>query len=410
MAVNTLQASNIFLTIICCLLIIGAFIFNFTFLVTLLKLRRLNRLDKSNYLLTHLILADFICSFFILVPSAFGVYNSGQLEFNGCRIQTFFTTFFLSITFHGLFVLTIERFIRYQFPIWHINNFTKRLRYDENDQLVSSHQGHKVFIIIAIIWALNIFIAFIPFFQNYNDIQYFAAQSQCDYIYEKFTWWLWLFFWVSLTIPFIGGMVFSLLTLRIIFVTSRKIKMRKTQYDLDVQGGRRSMRGAENILEGVDITKQPSNKIYYEHLVNPEATEETESNDFHVRNQLLAQFKYDTERSKTITFLIILIISYCFVFPLFVIHFYRTYNYNTSNATYDDPSVVQRSTYTAFAWISYILLVLKSLVCLVQNRSYRYALYQSANCRGFSGVFDFQKEIKNLALRFESEQRQDTNA
>ncbi|CAF0821054.1 unnamed protein product [Brachionus calyciflorus] len=398
MVENTIGKSNIFLTILCCIILVCSFIFNFTLLVTLLKLRRLNRIDKSNYLLTHLIFVDFLSSFFILVPSGYAVYNSNSLDFNGCRIQTFFTTFFLSMTFHGLFVLTVERFIKYQFPIWHINNFTKRLKYDENDKLLTKSTGNKVFFIILIIWILNIFISFIPFFVNYSDIQYFTNQTQCDYIYEKFNWWLWLFFWLSLTVPFLGGLFFSFLTLRIIYVSDRRIKLQKRSEEFE---NRHFTNGkmVERIIEGIDITRQPANRIYYEHLVNPDE-EESLNNDFHVRNQLLSQFKYQTDKSKTITFLVILVLSYCLVFPIFVIHFYRTYN--PSGGAYDDETVVQRSTYTAFAWISYLALIIKSFVCLVQNRFYRHALYQSANCRGFSGVFDFQQELKNLAVKIDS--------
>jgi hypothetical protein len=407
MADNTLQVSNIFLTIVCAFILVASFVFNFTFLVTLLKLRRLNRLDKSNYLLTNLIVADFFCAFFILVPSAFGVYNSEQLEFSGCKVQTFFTTFFLATHFSGLLILSIERYVRYQFPIWHINTFTKRLTYDENDNLVGDSLGFKTLLFIGAVWLVNIFISFIPFFGNYQDVQYFAIESQCDYIYERFTWWLWLFFWLCLTIPFLTSIVFFLLTLKLIFKSERMVRIKRTNYDLDQHGRRRSAANqVETIIEGVDITRQPCNRFYYEHVVNPDEGEgegETIYNDFHVRNQLLAQYKYETEKSKTITFFVITILSYMIIFPVFVIHFTRTYrNGNATSTVYDNPDTVNRGVYTAFVWISYSLLVIKSLVCLAQNRFYRHALYQSANCKGFSGIYDFQHEFKQIIRRIDS--------
>ena len=146
------------------------------------------------------------------------------------------------------------------------------------------------------------------------------------------------------------------------------------------------------LIEGVDITRQPCNRIYYEHVVNPDSETDSETtvfNDFHVRNQLLAQYKYKSEKSKTLTFFIITIVSYVMVFPVFVLHFSRTYeNENGAGA------LQNRGVYTAFVWISYSLIVVKALLCLAQNRFYRNALYQSANCKGFSGVYDFQHELK----------------
>ncbi|RNA14533.1 hypothetical protein BpHYR1_003723 [Brachionus plicatilis] len=396
MTEETVGKSNIFLTIVSALILITSFIFNFSFLVTLLKLRRLNRLDKSNFLLTHLIFADFLCSFFILVPSGYAVYNSNSLGFDGCRVQTFFTTLFLGLTFHGLMVLTVERFIKFKFPIWHINNFTKRLEFDKNEKLLTKSSGHKVFFIIGLIWLLDIFVAFIPFFENYNDIQYFGTQTQCDYIYEKFQWWLWLFFWFSLTIPFFVGIVFSILTLRQISINDRKININRDSKSMENKNADKGM--VERIIEGLDITRQPANVVYYKHLVEL-TEEENERNDFHVRNQLLAQFKYNSEKGKAKSVFIILIISYCLIFPTFVIHFYRTYN--TRNENYDDENVVQRPVYTSFVWISFLTLIVKSLVCLLQNEFFRNSFNQAANIRGFKGFFDYEKEFESVIKRIE---------
>lgn len=227
MAQDTFSESDIFLTVVCAFILVISFIFNFTFLITLLKQRRLNRIDKSNYLLTHLILVDFLCAFFILVPSGYGVYNSGYLEYAGCKVQTFFTTFFLTMHFIGLFVISVERFIRYQWPIWHINTFTERLRYDENDTLIGERIAYKTLALIAAIWCINIFISFIPFFGNTNDVMFFDIESQCDYIYERFTWWLWFFFWVCLTIPVLISTGLYIYTLQLIFTNQRIVGIKR---------------------------------------------------------------------------------------------------------------------------------------------------------------------------------------
>lgn len=162
-------------------------------------------------------------------------------------------------------------------------------------------------------------------------------------------------------------------------------------------------RKLDTIIDGVDITRQPCNRFYYEHILDPDEGTDSIYNDFHVRNQLLAQYKYNTEKSKTITFFVITILSYLIIFPVFVMHFTRTYR-NINNGTtldYDDPNTVGRGVYTAFVWISYALLIIKSFFCLVQNRFYRHALYQSANCRGFTGLHDFQREIKLIVKKID---------
>lgn len=410
-ATNTLKSSSVYLSIVCALLIVASIAFNFTFLITLLKQRRLYSLDKSNFLLTHLILVDLVCSFFILIPSGYSVYNSDTSLSSGCFVQTYFTTLFYSITFLGLFLLSVERYLKYRAPVFHINAFTKRLEFDKYDRLVNDSFIHKVFFFIIGVWVLGIFTAFIPMFANYGQIQYFPTQSQCDYTYETMRWWLWLYFWLFVTLPFLGGLIFFSLTFRLINKYERIVKMKRAQFELEE--ARQRNRGkkenqCENFIEGVDISLQPCNQFYYSHIVSPptsagqeeeEGEQNNENNDFHVRNLLMDQFKYKTEKSKCITFFIILCLNYFLLFPLLVIHFYRTYNNTMTSQSlngFDNPSLVSKPAYTAFVWISYSLLCLKSFVCLVQNEFYRHAFYQAANMRGFSGAFDFQKELNKL--------------
>ena len=402
MGSNPLSVSNVFLSILAGLYLVANLIFNFSFLIILFKMVRFRKVDRSFFLVTHMIIVDFFSAFFILIIGGYGVFNSNYIESSNCHIQTYFINLFLGITFHGLMVLSVERFIRYQAPIWHINTFTRRLTYDEEERLVNvgKNKSWIVFVIIAVIWSLNIFMAFIPFFNNFNDIQFFDIQSQCDYIYENFQWWLWLFFWFNITLPFLISMVFYILTFRLIYKAHHRIRMRKAQFELEHYGERRgSIDEAEHVIEGVDITRQPFNRFYYDDFCDPDVPEEEETyeNDDHVRTQLLTQYKYDTERSQTITYCIIMILSYFLVFPVFVIHFYRTFNNPASSILFpDNPTVVAKSTYTTFVWISYVLLILKSAVCLIQNPFFRDNLYQSANMRGFRGSFDY--EVKRLGL------------
>lgn len=425
-----ISVSQIYLSVIVGVFLIVSFIINFTFLVTLLKLRRLNKSDKSNFFLTHLILADFICAILVLVPSGVGVYNGTFLDIRACHLQLYFFTFFFSLTFYGLLALSIERYIKYKRPLAHIEFFTKQ-SFDEEIESPSKHIFHKTLGIIVIIWLLNIFIGFIPLFNNYNDVQFFENQSQCGYIYEAngFIWWLWVYFFVSLTVPFIASLMFFILTFRLIFKNAEEInkvqnKMRgkKKQRSINLSAGSyfcnllfprlsRKKNAAEKFVSNKlkaeshqykkkDTTQLPENIVYYQHLINVDHLEEENIyNNIHVRKQLLIQFKYDTERSKTTSFFIILVLTYLVVFPVFVIHFYRAYNYNGS-AAYDSRETVEKTTYATFVWISYLAFILKSMVCLIHNKFYRYSLYQSANFRGFHGDFDYEvkKFVKEIKL------------
>lgn len=424
-----IESSQVYLSIICGIYLIVSFIINFTFLVTLLKLRRLNNGDKSNGFLTHLILADFISALFILIPSGFGVYNGNFLDTRACHLQVFFVSFYLSLTFYGMLVLSIERYYKFKYPLSHINFFTRRTL---SDKLSSHKQSKKVFwkvlLIIFVLWLMNIFIGLIPLFNNMNDLQYFTIQSQCDYRYEDMKWWLWFYFFFSLTVPFCLSMLFYTLTFRLIYENAQIIAKRQNAAnpskrptkltpgsficDLIIPRRTRKKHAAEKYVDRKlnaknritpkvsDTTKLPENLPYYAHLINIETLDDTHENmynDFHVRKQLLVQFKYDTERSKATTFFIITLLSYCLVFPLFVIHFYRTYNFD--GTTYDNSNVVSLGTYSTFVWLSYMTLVLKSLVCLVHNKFYRYSLYQSVYFRGFHGDYDYEVQRFNRELK-----------
>jgi hypothetical protein len=407
MTESTLKSSNIFLTIVATILVVLNFVFNFTFLVILLKTRRFTKIDRSNWLITHLIFADFVCAFFILVPSGYGVYNDNFIPFRACHVQTYFYNLFLGLNFHGLLALSIERFIRYQNPVLHINTFTRRLKYDENDKLVKVGSNRSTWIVATIIffiWLISIFVAFVPLFGDIDQIQYFVTQSQCGYLYERFIWWLWLFFWFSMTVPFLLSIVFFTLTFRLIYLAEHKIKMRKAQFELDTTGKRSglSINEADHIIQGLDITQQPFNKIYYEHIIDTEVPDDqvTIENDFHVRNQLLTQYKYDTEKGQVKTYFVCLLLTYILVFPVFVIHFYRSYFFT---ADPDKAGLVVRSTYTGFAWIAYLTLLVKSVVCLVFNDFFRDNLFQSMNRRGFKGLYDFEKRLKELMHKLDGE-------
>ena len=97
----------------------------------------------------------------------------------------------------------------------------------------------------------------------------------------------------------------------------------------------------------------------------------------------------ENEANKTYTYFIMLIVSFVCVFPVYVIHFYRTYNYTDGN-DYDLDTEIDWKVYTSFAWISYLNFIVKSTIALATNRYYRDALYQAANARGFRDKFHFQ--------------------
>lgn len=427
----TISSSQIYLSIICGLFIVASFIINFSFFITLVKLRRLNRSDKSNFFLTHLIFADFLCAWFILIPSAFGVYNGDYLDIRACHLQLFFVSFYFSITFYGLLALSIERYLKYKYPLSHINFFTKRIKNDDENgaEVTGKSVFHKTLIIILGIWLLNIFIGVIPLFENYNDVSYFVNQSACDYRYENFKWWIHFYFWFSIVCPFLLSIIFFTLTFRLIFQNQVMIDKRKAQakskkpmplsgcsYFCNLLLPRRARKrvAAEKYVSKLhkekqsnrvsDTTKLPENVSYYAHLINVETLNdeyENNYNNFHVRKLLLVQFKYDTERSKTASFFIITVLTFCLVFPLYVIHFYRTYN--SDGTDLDSESVVSKGTYSTFVWLSYLTLIVKTSVCMIHNKFYRYSFYQSANFRGFHGDYDFEVEkFKKEIQHFEA--------
>ena len=425
MAVNSITISGVFLSVFCGLLLVFSILFNLTLLVTLLKLRRLIRLDKSNFFLTHLILADFLCLFFIIVPSGYSVYNDKQLSQEACHMQCWFTSFFFSLTFYSLMLLSIERFIKFKFPVFHINTFTKRHSGDEDKDSSGTRQALVTFAVIFALWAYNVFIAFIPMFANFRNAKYFTMETQCDYEYELFHWWLWLFFFLCLVIPVFVALVFYIATAVVIWRARRVIRARlyklvnDSNYDLKTL----TMRNARP--PATDITLLAGNLVYYSHFYdNDEHLKRVVMGDAHIRKQLMVQYKYDTEQHKVTTFFLLLLANCILVFPVFVLHFYRTYtpspagstasaNNSTTTSTtlgsstssttttstaasiysssvYDNSSLIDPSLYTAFVWISYVMLTINSFICLVQNKFYRHSLYQSIAFRGFHQRFDYR--------------------
>lgn len=422
---STLTTTNILVCILVLLILVAAACLNFTFFITLIKLRRLNSLDKSNALLTHLILVDFIAAFCVLIPSAYGIYNGvGDAS---CHLQTWFSTFATACASLGLLVLSIERYVKYRWPVRHVNTFTVRLEYDKYDRVANEHHFHFSYFIIVAIWLTAIFVACIPLFGTYDRLEFFASQGQCSYTYETMKWWLWFWFICLVTLPFLVSLVLFFLTFRLIRASHRVVQMKRVQYELEASRRQaladryktRSQRKEriEPFVENLDVTLQPCNTFYYTHIVDDfrrarhavnRQEERVEGEDygdeydygadFHVRNQLLAQYKYETEREKNKTFFIIAILNYVLVFPLIVCHFYRAYN-NTDGLVngsddFDGRQPVNPGAYTTFVLVSFFTLLLKSLVCLTENDGYRQAFLQAANCRGFKGDFDFQKELK----------------
>lgn len=435
-----IEGAQIFLSITCGLFIVASFVINFSFLITLMKLRRLNRSDKSNFFLTHLIFADFLCAWFILIPSGFGIYNGNYLDMRACHVQVYFVSFFFSITFYGLLALSIERYIKYKYPLTHINFFTQRSFGDNEETAEVSGRSicHKTVLILLALWILNIFIGLIPLFGNINDLQYFVIESACDYKYENFKWWLHIYFWFSIVVPFLASIVFFILTFRLIFQNEQIIRNRQAKVsglkkarslngwsyfcDLLLPRRARKLNAAERYVNNMhkdkpthraqDTTKLPENLCYYAHLINIETLDDGQCNiynDLHVRKQLLVQFKYDTERSKTASFFLIAVLSFLLVFPVYVIHFYRTYSFDGVNA--DNTETVARRVYTTFVMLSFLTLIVKASVCMIHNKFYRYSLYQSANFRGFHGDYDyevqkFKREIHQFEALFEDNNKQ----
>jgi hypothetical protein len=130
---------------------------------------------------------------------------------------------------------------------------------------------------------------------------------------------------------------------------------------------------------------------------------------------------------KTLIYFIMLIISFVFVFPIYVIHFYRTYtffaSYTNTTSTTSSTTTISTSTtssaidydlenpdwtvYTAFAWISYLNFLVKSLVAFIADKYYRDAFYQAANIRGFRGKYhhEYDKKFsKKLTIDSEAEE------
>ncbi len=114
------------------------------------------------------------------------------------------------------------------------------------------------------------------------------------------------------------------------------------------------------------------------------------------KKSILMQFKYKSDVRKTVTFLLITISSYVLIVPVFVLHFYRTKN--STNGNYDDGSLIDWRLYTSFAWLSYLTLLVKSLLCFATNSFYRDAFYQAVNIRGFRGQLHYKtdKNHKNV--------------
>ncbi len=192
MANQDLDFSSIFLTIVCCVILVVSIGSNLCLLITLLKINRLRLTDRSNYFLTHLIFVDLISTILIVIPSGLGVYNQGSLDSFTCHVQTYFITFNFTMTFHGLLLLAVDRYLRFFNRKFHDKTFKTENNSDR--KLVCL----KTSAFIVPLWILDCIISFIPLFGNFYDQQYFTVESQCDYIYEKFVWWLWFIFFIGI--------------------------------------------------------------------------------------------------------------------------------------------------------------------------------------------------------------------
>ena len=111
--------------------------------------------------------------------------------------------------------------------------FTRRLKFDDYDRIINDSYCNRIYIVIFSTWLTAIFISFIPMFSNFGEIQYFPTQSQCDYTYETFKWWIMLFFFGFITIPFLGALFVFFLTFRLIYKADRMVKVKKSQFELE---------------------------------------------------------------------------------------------------------------------------------------------------------------------------------
>lgn len=185
-----LDFGSIFLTIVCAVILIVSICLNLSLLTTLLKVNRLRRTDRSNHFLTHLIFVDLACTILVCIPSGIGIYNMGSLDSITCHVQTYFTTFNFIMTFHGLLLLAIDRYLKFFHRKFHDETF---LTENRNAKIICL----KTSAFIVPVWILDCFISFIPLFANFSDQEYFTVESQCDFIYENFAWWLWFFFFIG---------------------------------------------------------------------------------------------------------------------------------------------------------------------------------------------------------------------
>jgi hypothetical protein len=414
MAESSLSTSTIFLVIICGLIVSVSLIINFTLWITLVKLRRLRHTDKSNYFLTNLIFTDFLFTCLICVPSGYGVYNDRLLTKVWCHIQTYFQTLSLLITFHGLLILSIDRYVKFKKPELHVRLFSTEA------QPSSLPACLRVTGVLLFMWIVDIILAFIPLYGNFNDLKYYSIQSQCDYTYENFIWWLWLLFIGFITVPFLLSILFYALTMNLVRKFNQKIRFneRSEQIDrvinLSPGYGGDSLTGPATRKMNINRTRD-TNSAAQVYMVTKGAQKLVEANKkaqlnnevsttnwFKKKKHILVQFKYKSDVKKAHTYFIITICSYIIILPVFVLHFYRSYK-----GTND----IDWKLYTSFSWLSYGVLIIKSLLSFATNKYYVDALYQAANIRGFRGKFHFtsdgnHRDIMNKANDTSEDNRQ----
>jgi hypothetical protein len=359
----------IFLMIVCILVLAASLCFNFLLLVTSLKLRRIRHTDKSNYFLSHLFVGDFLCSFFVLIPSAYGIYNNSSLDLSWCHVQTYFSTLSNLITFHGLLALSCERLLKFTHPDKHIAYFSTEAKPS------SLPACTRVSCVLLPIWIIDIFFAFIPLFGNSSDQKYYLNESQCDYSYENFQWWLIFYFVLAIALPFLVTLIIFIIVLRIIHVQKKKVIENKQKHKI---GFLRKKININKIKENAENLQVYS----IEPAIDGKFSNDDPNSAF-AKKKLLNQFKYKTDKKKTVTFSIITIISFILVVPVFVLHFYRAFN-NVNNLPWQ--------LYTTLVWISYCNLFIKPLLCIATNSYYRSSIKQAAQIRGFHGNFNYSNE------------------